>query len=157
KSFLFVSSRGGSRDVFQLKLSDSGEALGEPLRVTTGLNALSIDLSKDGRELAYSLFLNKANLWSLPIPTTGPISAANARPLTTETQTIEWVSVTRDGKWIAFDSNRSGNQDIYRMLRSGGPPEQLTMDPHDDFAPSWSPDKKSIAFHSFRNGNRDIY
>jgi len=43
------------------------------------------------------------------------------------------------------------------MPRKGGESVQLTTGPHDDFAPSWSPDGKSIAFHSSRNGNRDIY
>jgi Tol biopolymer transport system component len=157
RSLLFVSNRGGSRDVFELKLSDSGNVLGEPRRITTGLNALSIDLSKDGRQLAYSLFLTKANLWSRPIPKSGPISPSDATPLTTGAQTIEGVRVTRDGSWIVFDSNRSGNQDIYKMSRRGGTPQQLTTDPSEDFLPSWSPDAKSIAFHSFRNGNRDIY
>ena len=157
RSLLFVSNRGGNRDVFELKLSDSGDVLGEPRRITTGLNALSIDLSKDGHQLAYTLFLTKANLWSLPIPKSGPISPLGVTPITTGAQTIEGVRVTRDGTWIAFDSNRSGNQDIYRMLRTGGIPEQLTTDPSDDFLPSWSPDGKTIAFHSFRNGSRNIY
>src|SRR5262249_40856558 len=107
--------------------------------------------------LAYAQFLSKQNLWSIPIPDSGPISAAAATPVTTGAQTIEGVSVTRDGRWVAFDSNRSGNQDIYKMPRVGGSPVQLTKDPHDDFLPSWSRDGKSIAFYSFRNGNRDLY
>ena len=157
RSLLFLSNRGGSRDVFHVRLSDTAEALAEPRRITTGLNALSIHLSRDGRQLAYSLFLSKANLWSLALPESGPVSPAEAKPVTTGAQSIEGVSITRDGKWIAFDSNRSGNQDIYRIPREGGQPEQLTTDPSDDFLPAWSRDGHSIAFHSFRNGNRDIY
>src|SRR5262245_23192872 len=149
KSLLFVANRGGSLDVFQLNLSSAGESSGPPVRITTGLNALSLDLSKDGRQLAYAQFLSKQNLWSIPIPDSGPISAAAATPVTTGAQTIEGVSVTRDGRWIAFDSNRSGNQDIYKMPRAGGSQVQLTKDPHDDFLPSWSRDGKSIAFYSF--------
>jgi Tol biopolymer transport system component len=157
RSLLFVSNRGGRRDVFQLKLSASGAVLGEPRQITTGLDALSIDLSKDGSQLACSVFLTKSNLWSLPIPKSGPISPSEAKPMTTGAQTIEGFRVARDGAWIAFDSNRSGNQDIYKIPRTGGIPQQLTSDPSDDFVPSWSPDGKSIAFFSFRNGSRDIY
>ena len=156
KSLLFVSTSGGGRDVFQRNISESGEGIGEPSRITTGLNALSIDLSSDGRQMAYVLFQSRANLWSLPIPPRGPISPAGAQRITSENQVIEAVSVTPDGKWIAFDSNRSGNQDIYRMARNGTA-QQLTTDPHDDFGAAWSPDGESIAFFSYRNGNRDIY
>jgi Tol biopolymer transport system component len=116
--------------------------------VTTGVNALSVDLSKDGRFLAYPMFLSKNNVWSIAIP--GPsvssaVSIAGARPLTTEEELTEGVSVSRDGQWIAFDSNRSGNYDIYRMPRTGGRAERLTTDSRDDFMPSWSPDGQSIS------------
>ena len=159
-SLLFVSDRGGTRDVFELKVSGSGEPVGEPRRVTTGVNALSVDLSKDGRHLAYPMFLSKNNVWSIAIP--GPsvssaVSIVGAKPLTTEVELTEGVSVSRDGRWIAFDSNRSGNYDIYRMPRTGGRADRLTTDSHDDFMPSWSPDGQSIAFYSFRTGNRDIF
>jgi Tol biopolymer transport system component len=157
KSILFLSNRGGSRDVFQLKLSDAGIPLGEPLRLTTGLNALSIDLSTDGKQLVYLTFLRKGNLWSIPIPETGPVSVALAQQLTSGSQIIEGVSASRDGKWLTYDSNMSGNQDVYRMLRASGQVEQLTTHPQDDFQPSWSGDGKFIAFHTLRNGNRDIY
>ena len=159
-SLLFISDRGGTRDVFELKLSGSGEPVGQTRRVTTGVNALSVELSKDGRHLAYPMFLSKNSLWSIPIPGASlgsAVSIAGARPLTTEVESIEGVSVSGDGQWIAFDSNRSGNQDIYRMPRTGGKVEQLTADSHDDFLPAWSPDGQSIAFYSFRTGNRDIF
>src|SRR5262249_47723946 len=108
-------------------------------------------------QLAYTTLQSKANLWALPISQSHPVSASDAKPITTGSQTIEGVSVSKDGEWIAFDSNRGGNQDIYRVRRSGGTPEQLTHHPSDDFLPSWSPDGKFIAFYSFRNGSRDLY
>jgi serine/threonine protein kinase/dipeptidyl aminopeptidase/acylaminoacyl peptidase len=157
KSILFLSNRGGSRDVFQQKLSNSGEGVGEPLRITTGLNGLSIDLSSDGQHIAYSMFLARANLWSIAIPESGPISGVGAKPVTTGSQMIEGISVTRDGAWIGFDSNLRGNQDIYKMHRATGKVEQLTTHPSDDFFGSWSPDTQSIAFYSHRNGSRDVY
>jgi serine/threonine protein kinase len=157
KSLLFVSNRGGARDLFQISLSDAGDSIGEPVRVTTGLNALSVDISKDGRHLAYSLFIQKANLWSMPIPETGPVSAAGAQQLTTEVQMIESMSATRDGKWIVFDSTRLGKENIFRMPRSGGTAEQLTSAAQTDSEPNVSPDGKFVTFHSMKNGNRDIY
>jgi Tol biopolymer transport system component len=65
--------------------------------------------------------------------------------------------VSRDGQWIAFDSDRQGNPDIYRMPAAGGETQQVTTDPSFDFIPTWSPDGKRIAFQSWRNENRDIF
>lgn len=67
------------------------------------------------------------------------------------------MKVSLDGRWLVFDANRSGNQDIYRMRLPDGEPEQVTSDPADNFSPDISPDNRWIAFHSFRNGNRDLF
>ncbi|HEY3012620.1 MAG TPA: protein kinase [Gemmatimonadales bacterium] len=157
RQLLFVSNRDGGRDIYRLALRSSGEPRDTPRRLTTGLNAHSISLSGDGKRLAYSVYTETANAWSLPIPQREPVSISRATPVTTGNQIIETVSVSPDGRWMAFDSDRSGNQDIYKMPLAGGEPEQLTTDPQDDFAPAWSPDGTEIAFHSFRNGNRDIF
>ena len=157
RSILFVSNRGGNRDVFDLKLSQSGRPVGEPYRITTGLNTLSVDVSPAGEQLAYMTYRTKGNLWTMPVPKSGPVPASLAKPVTMGSQFIEIVGLSRDGKWLAFDSNLSGNQDIYRMMRGTQRQEKLTTSPYDDFCPSWSTDGKWIAFHSFRNGNRDIY
>jgi TolB protein len=62
-----------------------------------------------------------------------------------------------DGQWLAFDSDRSGNMDIYKIRIDGTGLQQLTRNPADDFVSSWSPDGRQIAFHSWRSGNRDFY
>jgi len=154
---LFVSNRDGGRDIYRLGLRRSGQPDGSPVRLTTGLNAHTISISADGRRIAYSAYRETSNVWALSIPQGEPVSISQATPATTGDQIIEAVSVSPDGKWLAFDSDRNGNQDIYRMPVAGGEPEQLTTDPQDDFAPAWSPDGKEIAFHSFHNGNRDVF
>ncbi len=158
KYLLYVSNQGGNRDVYQLPIGDSGTPSGPPMRLTAGgLDAHTIHLSTDGKSLAYSVFTKHANIWSVPIPREGPISGSEAEPVTTGNQIIEGFDVSLDGKWIAFDSNRSGNQDIYRMPIAGGEPEQLTNHRSGDFGPAWSPDGREIVFYSLRNGNRDIF
>lgn len=157
RNLLFVSNQGGSRDVYQLPLNASAEPSGPPVRLTTGLNAHTISLSADGIKLAYSVFTYTANIWSIRIPKGEILSISEAQPVTEGNQAIEGIGVSPDGQWLAFDSNRSGNQDIYKMPVAGGEYEQLTKHPSDDFLPSYSPDGKEIAFYSFRKGNRDIH
>ncbi|HXJ29276.1 MAG TPA: protein kinase [Gemmatimonadales bacterium] len=153
---LFVSNRDGPRDVYAMSLSSSGRLRGALTRLTTGLGAISISLSADGRRLAYAVYTARANIWSLPIPSGAPITADRAVPVTSGTQVIEAMHVSLDGRWLLYDSNLRGNSDIYRIPVNGGPAEQLTDDPADEFAPDLSPDGRSIAYHSWRIGTRDI-
>ena len=158
RTLLLVSNEGGGRDIYQLPLSSQGEAAGPLSRLTTGLGAGSIALSRDGKRLAYTTFANSANIWAVAVPAAGGTSSTrNAVPVTTGNQHIEGVAVSPDGEWLAFDSDRGGNADIWKVRIAGGEPEQLTADPSDDFIPQWSGDGRWLAFQSWRNGNRDVY
>ncbi len=157
RHILFVSDRDGARDVYSVRLGSSGVPAGKPLRLTTGLNAHSITLSGAATRIGYSVFQSRANVWAIPIPADGPVSVDRATQITTGNQTVENMAVSPDGRWLYYDSNRSGNQDIYRTPVGGGESEQLTTDPHDDFSPNISPDGRWVAFHSLRFGTRDIF
>jgi Tol biopolymer transport system component len=152
-AILYVSSLKGNRDVYLQKIGSDLEPRGEPTRLTTGLNAHTITLDKTGSTLVYSVFTPTSNVWAAPIKGHG----AGLHQITTGTQTIEFVSISHDGKWILYDSNLNGNQDIYKQAIAGGDPEQLTHNNADNFNAVFSPDDKQIAFHSMVNGNRDIF
>ena len=155
RSLLFVSNRDGERDVYRVDLGDDGRPLRKPVRVTAGLGAHTIALSRDGRRLVYSAFSRTSNLWEIAIPAGAPAGVADARPLTSGTQLVEGVSVSPDGRRLAFDSDRDGTQDIYTMPVAGGDPVPLTADSSDDFMPAWSPSGREIAFHSFAGRDDD--
>jgi serine/threonine protein kinase len=157
RHLFWVSDRGGSRDVYRIRLNARGEPAGEPERLTTGADAHTISLSADGGRLAYARFRTRSNIWSIPVPAGKPVSIAGARPVTTGDQTIESVNLSRDGRWLVFDSDRNGNADIYKMPAAGGEPVQLTTDSAGDYSAAWSADGRRIAFHSLRTGNRDLY
>jgi eukaryotic-like serine/threonine-protein kinase len=157
RSLLYISDRDGGRDIYQLFLSRSGAPAGPPTRLTTGLDPEHISLSADGERLAWSTLARTSNVWSLPIPARDTIVLSEARQETVETQFIENIALSPDGRWLYFDSNRNGNQDIWRKSLADGQPEVLTTDPADDFQPAVSPDGLEVAFHSMRTGNRDIF
>ncbi len=154
---LFVSNRGGGRDVYAVELNGDGMPRQEPVRVTTGLDPHTISLSRDGRTLVYSTLLRRQNVWSIEIPRGDPVSGYDGERVTTGRQVIEGMAVSPDGRSLAFDSNRSGNQDLYVQPLDAGPPVQVTDHPADEFVKAWSPDGRWLTGHGFRNGNRDIF
>jgi len=156
RQLYFVSNRQGPRDVYVMEIADDGRALGEPRRVSTGLGVQSIGFS-GGQRLAYVTYAARANIWSLPVPARGPIDTSGARVVTTGNQIIESMRVSRDGRWLLYDSNLHLNADIFRIPVAGGAVERLTTDPADDFCPDLSPDGRELAYHSWRSGSRDIF
>jgi tricorn protease len=55
-----------------------------------------------------------------------------------------------DGKWIAFSSNRYGNNDVFVVPAEGGEPRQLTFNSAADTVVGWSRDSKFVLFNSSR-------
>jgi len=62
-----------------------------------------------------------------------------------------------DGQWILFESDLSGNMDIWRIPAGGGTAVQLTTDVSFDSSPYWAPDGNSIVFESDRSGHKNIW
>ena len=61
------------------------------------------------------------------------------------------------GGLIAYNSNKSGNNEIYVMNNDGSGEIQLTFNPQDDRVPSWSPDGKMIAYQSYTSNGYEIF
>jgi serine/threonine-protein kinase len=153
---LFVSSIGGNRDIYNQRIGSDLKPRGDPIRLTTGLNAHTISVDRSGKTLAYSVFNTVANLWSIPI-SASTASDTQLHQITSGNQTIESGFVSYDGKWIAYDSNINGNTDIFKVPVNGGEPQQLTHNSVDDFSPNWSPDGTRLVFHSVDKGSRDVF
>ena len=156
-SLLYVSNRDGGRDLYQMSLTRSGRPAHEAARLSTGLNAATVSVSASGKRLAYATFSRTANVWSLPIPKSGSVSMSRAEPVTTGGQEIEGFNVSDDGRWLVFDSNRGGTQQVYRMPLPGDEVEQLTSGEVPSLAPALSPDGREVVFHSFRGGFRQLF
>jgi Tol biopolymer transport system component len=157
RSLLYVSDRDGGRDIYQVTLRRDGRPARAPARLTTGLYAAQLSVSADGRRLAYAVFTQTSNVWSVAVPTSGISLVSRAEPVTRGSQVIENVDVSRDGRWLAFDSDRSGVQQIYRMPLGGGDVEQLTSGAEPAFSPQFSPNGREIAYHAFQGGTRQIF
>jgi serine/threonine protein kinase/Tol biopolymer transport system component len=67
--------------------------------------------------------------------------------------------VSPDGNWIAFQSERDGDFDIYIMPASGGAAVKLTSNNYVDRLPGWSPDSAWLVYSADvrSDENYDIY
>lgn len=101
----------------------------------------------DGQQFVYRA---QGDLWKWSLNGSDPVR------LTNDQQDERAPRPSPDGKWVAFYSGRSGNQDLWMVAADGnGQSIQLTEASMavDDFrfAPSWSPDSKQLAYYSFKN------
>ena len=53
-----------------------------------------------------------------------------------------------DGKWIAFSSNRYGNNDVFVIPAAGGAPRRLTFHTGSDEVVGWSRDSQRVLFRA---------
>jgi len=67
------------------------------------------------------------------------------------------LTLSPNGKFLAYESTKSGNSDIYVMAADGGNSIQITNHPAADSWPTWSFDGKWIAFFSSRSGDSEIW
>ena len=153
----FVSNRDGPRDIYAVGVRADGRLRGDPDRITTGLGVHSFSLDAANSRLAYAVYQERANLWSLAVPQSGPVSLDGAEQLTSGSQVIEVMRAGIGRPWVYYDSDLSGNGEIYRIGVMGGEPERLTHAPSDEYAATASPDEQEFAYHSFRTGSRDIF
>jgi len=154
---LYASNRLGPPDIYAVVVDRRGVPAGEPRRLTVGLGLNSFTLSADGSRLAYAVLTSGSNIWSEPWPPRAPGSTRQPTQVTFGQQTIEGFSVSRDGQWLFYDSDASGNPDLYRLRLPSGQPERLTSERTAEFAPDPSPDGRLVAFHSWRTESRDIF
>ncbi len=101
--------------------------------------------SPDGNELAYCAERNgEFDVYTIPV------SGGEENRLTTAPGLDDGPEYTPDGKWIYFNSVRTGLMKIWRMRPDGSGQEQMTFgERHGDWFPHPSPDGKRILFLSY--------
>lgn len=74
----------------------------------------------------------------------------NARRITSTAAVEGNPHFSPDGKWIAFNSNRSGIHAVYIVPSEGGTPTRLSWYPSASYPRGWTPDGKQVVYASGR-------
>jgi Tol biopolymer transport system component/DNA-binding winged helix-turn-helix (wHTH) protein len=149
-SIIFSSNRSGSISLWRV-LAQGGIPDHEP---AGGDNAYSPSVARQGNRLVYS---HGSATWSiLAADLNGKGSEAEADILTSSEQDAS-PHVSPAGDKIAFQSWRSGAQEIWTSKVDGSDPVQLTSLSASAGSPFWSHDGRHIAFDARPDSFAHIY
>jgi len=93
---------------------------------------ISLDVSPDGKTIAFELL---GDIYTMPM------AGGEAKLIDGGMAFDSQPKFSPDGKWIAFLSDRDGNENVWIMRADGSEAKQLSKDASGEFAsPSWAPD-----------------
>jgi Tol biopolymer transport system component/DNA-binding winged helix-turn-helix (wHTH) protein len=151
-SLVFSSKRGGRRELWHIPAIPSGQSV----RLTAaGDDPRDVAIASAGGHLVYSHYVGSAaHIWRMPLDGK---NEEQADPLISSTRVESHSKYSPDGQRIAFESNRSGHDEIWVCQADGSHAVQLTALHAWAGSPRWSPDGQKIAFDSNSAGHWDIY
>ena len=158
KYLYFSSSRGGSMNLWKVKINESlGESEGDFEPITTpSISSSMAKISHDGNKLIYVSEDKRANIYKINFDPNTEKAIGNPEPVTEGSKQFLFLDISPDNKKIAAAS--SGQQeDLYTMNTDGSGLLKLTNDIYKDRGPQWSPDGKSLIFYSTRSGKYEVW
>lgn len=154
----FSSYRGGGINLWRVRVSADGSPVSLPQQLTIGAGQdVEIAISRDGTRLAFSILRQNADIWRLPVsPDSGKPNGLPQEVITT-TREDSRGAWSPDGGMIAFNSDRTGEMNIWLYSIAERTSRQLTRGAGGDYQANWSPDSARILFFSSRAGYADIW
>lgn len=116
----------------------------------------SCSIARTPPRLAYPWYVNNTNLWRLDVHT------GERKPLISSASSVWGQNIhpqySPDGHKVAFDSDRTGDREVWTCDADGSNCQQLTkFGGPIGGTPRWSPDSRWIALDSRASGNPEIY
>jgi Tol biopolymer transport system component len=126
------------------------QAIGRMHRLTNwaGFAVLSMNASRDGKVLALTRKTDKSNIFLGELADDGNV-LSHLRRLSPQDR-VEWPgSWSPDGKVLFFQSDRTGNMNIFRQRIDATRADAVVMDQNDNRAPLLSPDSAWVLYFAW--------
>jgi Tol biopolymer transport system component len=146
---VFSATRGGGYALWQVPADGSSRPVS---LIGGGENSHEVAISEQGR-LIYSTTIAAPHLWRISI---GSDAKDPGRFLPSTRQDF-LPQYSPDGKHVVFESNRSGDQEVWVSDAEGSAPAQLTFLHAWSGTPRWSAAGDKIAFDSNSTGRFQIF
>jgi Tol biopolymer transport system component len=157
--FLYFSSyRSGGLNIWRVAVGTDGAPSGSLEQLTSGAGQdVEAAISRDGRRLAFTILKQNADLWRLPVaPESGRVTGPPEKLITSSREDSRG-SWSADGQSLAFNTDRSGEMNIWIRGPGQEPPKPVTRGSGGDYQPRFSPNGRQIAFFSSRAGNPSVW
>jgi Tol biopolymer transport system component/DNA-binding winged helix-turn-helix (wHTH) protein len=152
RRLVFSSKRGGRRELWEMSVRPPGE----PARLSAaGDEPHELAVARQGNYMVYMHETTDWHIWRMRLDGN---KREPAQMFISSTRMDHLARYSPDGRSIAYQSGRSGSQNIWVCNADGSHPVQLTA-VRGAWAgsPRWSPDGQKIAFDSNLSGNWHIY
>jgi len=154
----FSSYRSGGLNVWRMPVAETGSPSGTARQVTTGAGQdVQLARSDNGSVIAISILHQNADIWRLPVSSKTGRPTGEPEEVIATTREDSRSSWSPDGSRIAFNSDRSGDMNLWVHSLADGSTHQITKGSGGDYQPTWSPDGQKLVFFSARSGNADIW
>jgi serine/threonine-protein kinase len=109
-----------------------------------------VSVSAEGRRLAFYEVTGAAQIWTVAIEPGDGMKAGEPERFLTSQSSDNWPVFSPDGRWIAYESNESGRQEVY--VRPFGTPTTVggkwLISNGGGSSPVWSPNRKELLYKS---------
>ena len=130
---------------------------GKPEKLLFAQDVESVAVASAGNRLVFAQVRHPNSVWQLQLPNESA-PAGSASKLISSSRGDFFPRTSPDGKFIVFESMRSGNPEIWVTDRDASNPIQLTFFGGPQIGPpSWSPDSRRLVFDLRASRNAELF
>lgn len=157
---VFQAKSGDSVNIWAVPITPkSWQAAGRPQRLSSGAGlevypAMS-QAPGGGSRMVFTNAVRDIGLWALPIDADNARPAGQPRRVTQPDTVGLWPHLSADGRWMGFNTYRSGDLDVWLMDLETGRQTAIATSASSDALPKVTHDGSLLAYHS--NNQPGIY
>ncbi len=151
RDLLYSAFSSGSVLIFRVSVAG-----GEP-QPTLGAGRHAAGASVRGRHMVYEQqTIQPWDIWRVPTRAASPRDRVPVKLVSSSGEDFH-PAYSPDGRRLAFESNRSGQRNIWVSDADGSRPVRLTSFESQASSPRWSPDGRRLAFCCLEPGDWNVY